>query len=602
MDPGARRRADRAWRASAVGALMGRRRLHPGVVADDEVERLAPSSTRSPVVAAATAVGLVASLSLAVALGIRVTGWAWGLVIVPLVSLIYLFVPGRVARVLRPFPVTPSAVIARAWLVERRQLAELAAQFCSYLGRCGVDGARMPTASLPILPPPDVDVLLVDTLVGIARQAIGSASSPQSPGPPSPDGRAHLSLLAAGEFLAARASRRGGAIREAAHRGWGQGELFGQLVLAHREIAGAATSMPRKQALGVLGSTGRTEPLTPHSRELGTVMNALRDGAWPPTYVDIVEESIDQSASEHPELVTVSNNPVVDRRLGRLLGLVSFHTFQRFLETRHLVGYLLTFHSRTGSLATVLDGMPDARDRHGRLRFEEEGQPRYSLVPYHPHSRIGVVPRNMTFDEFSERFASDFATVYARAERAGERFTGADVTLQRLRFGQQFRVVEGGGAVERLREATARAFTPKERAALLGYEPDPTFDVLDLVLELSLVEAAEGIALTGHRATVESVDEKVRDELLAASGFATRGELAVACAVDAVPARTLLSALLAGRCPTVPAPISAAIATAYVDAFATVGAVRPALTAVRAGAPAPVAPSTSAPAGRVAVR
>lgn len=553
-------------------------------VSDDDVERFAGGprnrSTRRRRWITGVFVGLfVAALVLVVALGIAVTGWAWPLVVVPIVSLLFFVAPNRVAEspLADDLPVPPAAVTARRWQLERQRIADHVAHFCDFLAAAGVPGARVPSTPLDRLPPRDSNAVLVDALIDTGTDAIQRTLPQESP--IDADVCRRYAVLAAGEFLVEFVPRRRAAIGELATRGHLGRDPFATLMLAYREMSASLPAGTEAYvALGRLASAGATAPSASDMRSLRNIKNSLSAGNWPEKYPDLIETGIGQSAQEHGKAAAIATNPYVDRSLRSLLEGVSLETFEKFLETRAMVGYIVNFDGTGGPLADVLTKMKTRVDDNGDPTYHVDGQPKYNFDNYYNNTRIGVVPRGVTFERFCTEFQEDFLAEYRRAAER-ESFRGTDVALQRLRLGQSFTVIEETGhAVEHLRAVVADVFTPEERAALLGYDSAvTTVDLLDGVLALSLPDAAVGVeGLTGHGKALGDVDEAVRRRLLSWSNEDRRGQLSVKLADDpayADDARHELTRLILAEIDKIPEHVAEAIADNYISAFVTVGTV-----------------------------
>lgn len=516
-----------------------------------------------------------ASLPLIIYLGIAVTGWAWPLLIAPLFALLVFFAPSWLvdSPVLDSIPGIHSAIEGRRWVDARERVDELLSDYHSFLADAGLEMSGVSADRLPVVPTSTPDEMLTAQLIDLATAAVQRSNGAIEKAP-----CRSFAVLAGGEYLRLRAPYRSEALKSLSLEGFEGGADFAELVVAYYEAGKEHESdEPEQRGLGDLVAAGRADPVGRWPREIDRVRNHLNRREWPPRYGALQGESFDQAAAEHHKVAELTDNAAVVRSLRRLLGKVSLDTYRRFLDTQRLVGYLVNFDCSRGGVADLLEGQ--------KTGFG--GGTTYNYVQYTHSTRIGVVPRDTTFEDFAEQFREDFATVLAEA-RAEEdrrevpfskRLAGVEVALQRFQLSKYYTVVaEADRAVEHLQEVIVDAFTPEERAALLGYDKaTTTVNILDGVLELSLVEAAADLDLDGCQTKLNAADAHVRAELLTRSNYATRRDLAIACADDAtVAARTqgdLSQMVLTASGGAIDGPLADSISKAYVDAFVTVGRV-----------------------------
>lgn len=151
----------------------------------------------------------------------------------------------------------------------------------------------------------------------------------------------------------------------------------------------------------------------------------LRDGDWW-TRVPLLMKRLFRYMDEKFDTVIQAVNsmqkkyPAVEDVLRRIFRGLKLETIERLLEAQTAIPYLLTFDGQEGNLAEIIDSLSyfDGKENRAKLgknkvlNFHYKGEEKYFFKQYTRNSRLGVVPKGMTFEEFSKTFERDLIKVY----------------------------------------------------------------------------------------------------------------------------------------------------------------------------------------------
>lgn len=229
-------------------------------------------------------------------------------------------------------------------------------------------------------------------------------------------------------------------------------------------------------------------------KEMDAIQENLAEGNWwtrLPTLIDEVLTNLGKDLKKDIKSIkrVMGNYPPVENILRRIFRGLKMETIERLLETRTTIAYLFTFDGLEGNLAELIDCLSFFKGKKNRailqnkeiITFQFNGREKYIFTDYIAHSRIGIVPTGMSFDEFYKEFENDLSIVYEN--RSLLKLDNAEINnfemiihrfglLGRDRYGfENFNPdIRRTHALPKIQELLATSLTPEDIITLICYE------------------------------------------------------------------------------------------------------------------------------------
>ena len=229
-------------------------------------------------------------------------------------------------------------------------------------------------------------------------------------------------------------------------------------------------------------------------KELNVLREYLQNGVWLTRLSPVLEEvyrKVDRDLKRDKERLEEKSrrHPGIGEALKRVFLNLRLETIERFLETRTITAYLLTFDSRQGSLANLIDCLRDPRCRPKLEKegvcFEVYGRPKYVFEDYTAHSRIGVTPLGVSFETFYQMLEDDLIRLSDYRQHANiphSLINKFEIILHRFGlFGRDRYHFDGflsdrqvQDAREKIQKVLAQSLSSSEMTNVIAYEQEET--------------------------------------------------------------------------------------------------------------------------------
>ncbi len=266
-----------------------------------------------------------------------------------------------------------------------------------------------------------------------------------------------------------------------------------------------------------------------------TSLSHLLGGMW-----ERIQEDSRLIRDTHAQVMQWS---FIQESLQRIFRTLSLTTVERFLETRKINAYLLTFRSYEGSVSHLLNSMisPEKWPIFDELQIalRVNGLIKYNFQQYTNNARIGVIPKGWTLEEFYRAFQEDFErviqsrrTIVPLAEWNWNKSDLKDIELIIHRFGLSGRNYYGFDskefvryyAIERIKELFSDILGSKDLLAVIGYEMNDE-NLLKAIMDGPITELIRDQLTEDERKVLEPQQETLRLAILAACGVGSAAEL-----------------------------------------------------------------------------
>jgi hypothetical protein len=306
-------------------------------------------------------------------------------------------------------------------------------------------------------------------------------------------------------------------------------ELAPNLVLAYLEFARESQDQ-RKSADGIADSAQRKfDEIHPESlkhlirnwrrkdeelryrlphrgyeREINRIKTKLINGQWPEELSFHIISVFAEAEEGSPVQQIVRENPWLHPALRKVFEKVTAETIKRFLRTRTVSPYFITFSAGSWQVRDML---------------AELGQ-KYNFKQYTSSVRIGIVPKGWNFEKMCQEFQRDFDRLVSRQKKTAPGDLPADMEL----IVQQFEIspknyygfvrpgVTKEEAIERLQNLFGEILGPKELLGMIEYQGDvPVTKALleapiaDLLISLQDLSQSEKDVIENRRAALDGI-------------------------------------------------------------------------------------------------
>lgn len=325
----------------------------------------------------------------------------------------------------------------------------------------------------------------------------------------------------------------------------------------------------------------RKKDLPGFTKEINLIRETCGRGDWVTSLSYVLEKTYETILATAP-LITeiharVTHWGFIQESLQRVFRTLSLATVERYLETRRINAYLLTFRSAGGTVSGLLDSLvsPEKRALFDgvKIPLRDADLAKYNFQQYTNHARIGVVPRGWDLERFYRAFQEDFEKVIDSREALvpsnewnWEKSELKDIELIVHRFGLSGRNYYGFVSeefaryytLEKIKELFSGILSSKDLLAVIGYEMDGK-DLLRAIMEGPMTELIGDQLSDEEKAVFEARKDSLRMGILEACGFKRAAIFGFALKRDAELAResrAKAAAKLAELLSTVP-PIAA---------------------------------------------
>ena len=259
----------------------------------------------------------------------------------------------------------------------------------------------------------------------------------------------------------------------------------------------------------------KKEELKGFENETREIKTLLENGQWVTSQWYVIQKAMSKISRSTDRIV-------IKDRLKSIFGNLSISTIKRFLETKTVNAYLITFNCSTGPLADLIDCFVDCEEgklkQYGiNLKFGEKQS--YNFVQYTDSARVGVIPRGLSFEEFKKLWQKNFAIIEKKRRELIQDYdwkkgdlTGVEVVIHRFdpseynyyAYQSPLAVTE---AVSKIQELLKEELKPEELASLILYEGKT--NLLREILEYPIAN------LVNDKIRLSSVQEELlgKDEL-----------------------------------------------------------------------------------------
>ena len=271
--------------------------------------------------------------------------------------------------------------------------------------------------------------------------------------------------------------------------------------------------------------------------EINNIQETLRKGEWVSFLSYMIQETFEKvrAMSNVTQKIysLVAERPCIEESLRRVFNGLTLETVERFLEAKAINAYLLTFTTKSGSVARLLNCIVSA-DKQAELvamglSLQVNNLPKYNYKQYTDNGRIGVVPKGWTFERFYQSFQEDFLkvidsrrTLVPKDEWDWEKRDLEKMELIVHRFGLSGRNYYGfispvtqAYAIQKIQELFAGILDAHDLLALINYEKDEV-NIPAAIIDGPIVELiSDQIELTeDERKVMESRDQLLRSGIL----------------------------------------------------------------------------------------
>jgi len=205
-------------------------------------------------------------------------------------------------------------------------------------------------------------------------------------------------------------------------------------------------------------------PHVGYKRELSRIKNDLDNGKWPNELLYHIGETFAQAAKESPMNAIIEKNPWLQQTFKRVFAMVSPKTIKRFLRARTVSPYFITFSAGSWRVRPLLKDL----------------EQKYNFKQYTDNVRIGVVPKQWSFERLCREFQRDFENLVEKQQEELPTDNPGDMELILHQFdlspqnyyGFVKANVTKEGATERLRSLFGDMLSSEELLGMIEYQGD----------------------------------------------------------------------------------------------------------------------------------
>ena len=210
-------------------------------------------------------------------------------------------------------------------------------------------------------------------------------------------------------------------------------------------------------------------------KDLSEIKNILSSGSWPESLDQILIRSYKPNKTEafsYNFQGVLEEKPWLKSALQRIFKALPTSMIERYLASKKSNAYLITFHTpKTGSIADPLDELSQSG-------IMGNGVELYNYIFFVNNSRIGLLPQDMEFEEFSNNLTGNLANIINKD--TNRKLKGGEIIVHRLGLsGEDYHLIEIPKvteqiAIKQLQELLSNSLRPYQLLAILEY--GQTFD------------------------------------------------------------------------------------------------------------------------------